>query len=41
METLQAGTNDNVDISNELRIEFVSVYDEKDDLVLAMNCSNG
>lgn len=49
METLQAGNIDNVAASDNrqidsegLKIEFINVYDEKeDDLVLAMNCSNG
>ena len=49
METHKGETTGNVAISEGirvdsegLRIEFVSVHDEKDnDLALAMNCSNG
>lgn len=49
METQKGETTGNVAISEGirvdsegLRIEFVSVYDEKENgLALAMNCSNG
>ena len=31
----------NVLLLNDLRIEFVDLQDEDDELTLAMNCSNG
>lgn len=37
----EIGNRERIMLSNDLRIEFVNLEGEDEDLALAMNCSNG